>query len=353
MKITYKKHELQFKFEAATSRGVLKNHSVYYVKIQNIDTHYVTGIGECAPLQGLSIDYVADFEEKLSAVCKQLSQIENLSLSDVYNTIPEDLPSIRFGFETAFLDYTNRGGMKVFSNDFSEKSKPILINGLIWMGSKDLMLKRIQEKLADGYKTLKLKIGAINFEEECNLLQHIRLNFSDRDVTIRLDANGAFAPNEAVEKLERLSTYHIHSIEQPIAAGQTTLFRDIIEKSPIPIALDEELIGVFNQEKEHLLALLKPAYIILKPTILGGFGATKKWIQLAEKHDIKWWITSALESNIGLNAIAQFTAAFNNPLPQGLGTGQLYSNNIESPLKIEKGKLFYDQNLSWDLAFTT
>jgi o-succinylbenzoate synthase len=353
LNITFTKHVLNFKFEAGTSRGVLTNHTVYYVKIQNKanPTHF--GLGECAPLPGLSIDYSESFEQKLNEICVLLSAIDNLSFIDIYKNVSEWLPSIRFGFETALLDYKYGGIRKIFSNDFSEKNAPININGLIWMGNKDLMLKRIEEKLNEGFKTLKLKIGAIDFEEECSLLEHIRQQYTENEVTIRVDANGAFEANDALVKLERLAKFGIHSIEQPIAAGQKYIFKEIIKNSPIPIALDEELIGVFGSEKFKLLALLKPAYIVLKPTLLGGFEATKEWIQYAENHNLKWWLTSALESNIGLNAIAQFAGEFTNELPQGLGTGALYTNNVESPLKITDGKLIYDQNLSWNLAITT
>jgi o-succinylbenzoate synthase len=353
MKITYKKHELLFKFKAGTSRGILTNHFAYYVKIQNPENKLHFGLGECAPLKGLSIDYGDNFETRLNHVCNLLSEIENISFLDIYKSIPESLPSLRFGFETALLDYKYGGIRKIFSNDFSEKNKAIEINGLVWMGDKAVMLNRIEKNVEEGYKTLKLKIGAIDFADECKLLKIIRESYSANDLTIRVDANGAFDPIDVHEKLDELAKYDIHSIEQPIAAGQKYILKDIITKSPIPIALDEELIGVFGSEKFKLLALLKPTYIVLKPTLLGGFEATKEWIQYADNHNIMWWLTSALESNIGLNAIAQFTGEFDNTLPQGLGTGQLYSNNIESPLIIENGKLFYDQKLPWNLALTS
>jgi L-alanine-DL-glutamate epimerase-like enolase superfamily enzyme len=215
------------------------------------------------------------------------------------------------------------------------------------------MLSRINEKINEGYKTLKLKIGAINFKEECELLENIRANFAEKDLTIRVDANGAFSPSDAMKKLEILSKYAIHSIEQPIAANQKIELKQIIKNSPIPIALDEELIGVFENEKKKLLEDLKPHFIVLKPTLLGGLSSTKDWIEIAENQEIGWWITSALESNIGLNAIAQFTSEFNNKLPQGLGTGQLYLNNIESPLEIKNGSLYFNQNMGWNLAFTS
>jgi o-succinylbenzoate synthase len=352
LKITYKKHLLEFRFEAGTSRGVMRTHTVYFIKIESMTNNGHFGLGEAAPLPGLSIDFVPNFEEILTKICQKLSIIESISFLDIYQNIPEVFPTIRFAFETALLDYKYGGIRKIFSNNFFEKNTPIEINGLIWMGDKTLMLSRINEKINEGYTTLKLKIGAIDFEEECTLLETIRKDFSEKKLTIRLDANGAFKPEEALEKLTILAKYNIHSIEQPIMAGQKMTIKSLIEKSPIPIALDEELIGVFGIKKYKLLAWLKPHYIVLKPSLLGGFEATKEWIQYADNHNIKWWITSALESNIGLNAIAQFTAEFDNELPQGLGTGQLYNNNIPSPLTIVKGKLFYGQNLTWDLAFT-
>lgn len=353
LEINYKKHVLNFQFEAGTSRGVLNEHIVYYVKIQDKNNKQVFGLGEAAPLKGLSIDYLPHFEEVLNKICKKLSAFEQLGFLEIYQNIPEAFPSIRFAFESALLDFRYGGIRKIFSNDFYEKKAPIEINGLIWMGDKALMMSRIHEKIEEGYKTLKLKIGAIDFNEEIELLLNIRANFPERDLEIRLDANGGFTADEVLPKLELLSKFKIHSIEQPIAAGQKFAMQEIIKKSPIPIALDEELIGVFGVEKFKLLNYLKPKYIILKPTLLGGFEATKEWIQFADNHNIKWWITSALESNIGLNAIAQFTAEFENKLPQGLGTGQLYFNNIESPLTIEQGKLFYNQNKAWNLAFTS
>lgn len=353
MKISYKKHILQFKFEAGTSRGVLNTHTVYYVKIHDPENPALFGLGECAPLKGLSIDYLPDFEQILSEICSKLSSLKQLDFSHFFEIIPETLPSIRFGFETALFDYKNGGKRQIFQNDFSQKNAPIEINGLIWMGDKALMLRRINEKINGGYKTLKLKIGAINFKEECELLDNIRSNFSEKDLTIRVDANGAFLPKDAMKKLEILSKYDIHSIEQPIAANQKNEMQQIIKNSPIPIALDEELIGVFSNKKQELLEQLKPHFIILKPTLLGGLSATKEWIEIAENQEIGWWITSALESNIGLNAIAQFTAEFDNKLPQGLGTGQLYLNNIESPLEIKNGRLYFNQNMDWNLAFTS
>ncbi len=350
MHITYKKHVLNFKFEAGTSRGVMTTHTVYYVYLKNNINDEIMGIGEAAPLPGLSIDFLPDFEIKLQNYCNKLSQFSNITFGHIYNTIPEVFPSLRIAFETALLDLKYGGTRKIFSNDFSEKQAEIPINGLIWMGNKDLMLSRIDEKIKEGYNTLKLKIGGIKFADELDLLATIRANFDDTKMTIRVDANGAFTAAEAPNKLKLLAKYKIHSIEQPIAAGQAFAMKKIVAQSPIPIALDEELIGIFGVKKYKLLNHIKPHYIILKPTLLGGYEATNDWIKFAENNNIKWWATSALESNIGLNGIAQYVAEHINTLPQGLGTGQLYTNNIESPLTIQNGKLFYDQNLSWNLA---
>ncbi len=352
MVITFKKHELLFKFEAGTSRGILKTHIVYYVSISYKHNPEIVGIGECAPLAGLSIDHVPHFESTLISIIKKLSFFEKLTFENLNEIIPESFPSMRFGFETALFDLINGGNRQIFMNDFSKNDKGIAINGLIWMGDKALMINRIKQKLNEGYTTLKLKIGAIDFDAECEIIENIRSQFSENEVCIRVDANGAFKPEVTLNKLNRLAKYKIHSIEQPIKAGQAEKLQNIIKNSPIPIALDEELIGIFGKEKEQLITFLKPHYLILKPTVLGGIEATKSWIQIAENLNIKWWFTSALESNIGLNAIAQFAYEFHNNLPQGLGTGQLYLNNIPSPLIIENAKLFYDRNLPWNLAFT-
>lgn len=352
MVITYKKHTLKFTFEAGTSRGVMTQHDVYFICIKKHKDDSIFGLGEAAPLPGLSIDYIPEFENRLQNYCQILSQLPDIQFIDIYNTIPEVFPSIRFAFETALLDLKYEGKRKIFSNDFSEKKQGISINGLIWMGDKNLMLERINQKLTEGYHTLKLKIGGIKFSDELELLETIRGNFSADKITIRVDANGALESSEALNKLKLLSKFDIHSIEQPIAAGQKYAMKKLVEKSPIPIALDEELIGVFGVNKYKLIQTIKPQFIILKPTLLGGYEATNDWIKFAESHQMQWWVTSALESNIGLNGIAQFVAEHYNTLPQGLGTGQLYSNNVQSPLTIHQGKLFYDQNKPWNLAIT-
>lgn len=265
--------------------------------------------------------------------------------------VAEGIPSIQFALETAMLDWLGGGKKILYKNKFSKGKTCIPINGLIWMADKITMKARIDEKLAQGFTCLKLKIGAIDFKEELSLLEYIRKHYSENDLTIRVDANGAFKPEEAMLKLEQLSKWGLHSIEQPIKKGQYREMALLCSQSPIPVALDEELIGNLTREKKQgLLDQVRPPYIILKPSLLGGLASTEEWITLAEERGIGWWITSALESNIGLNAIAQFTAQYAPLIPQGLGTGQLYTNNIASPLAVKKGYLCYEQDQPWDTS---
>lgn len=341
LKASWHKHILSFKFEAKTSRGILQNHDTYYIKLWDTDQPDIVGIGEAAPLNGLSIDYRADFETYLDQFTS------NLEIWD--DNLFSQFPSIRFGLETAIIDMKNGGKKILFDNDFSKGNSSIKINGLVWMADKVTMKKRIRANIEKGYTTLKLKIGAIEFEEELELLDSIRKEFTQKEIAIRLDANGAFKPKDAVAKLEQLANYTIDSIEQPIKQGQIEEMARLCEQTPIPIALDEELIGIyFKEDKTKLLTTINPQFIILKPTLVGGLKASKEWISEAEKLKIGWWFTSALESNIGLNAISQYASNFKNPLPQGLGTGNLYFNNISSPLCIENGHLKYNIAQKWD-----
>jgi o-succinylbenzoate synthase len=258
-------------------------------------------------------------------------------------------PSIQFGVEQAFLSFNSEDPYLLYPSEFTQNNSPIAINGLIWMGDELFMHQQIQKKLEEGFKCIKLKIGAIDFEREIALLKSIRNTYSEKEIELRVDANGAFIPSEAMAKLERLSLYGLHSIEQPIKAGNTNEMKELCLNTPIPIALDEELIGITDvTEKEKLLQIIRPQYIILKPSLVGGFRGSMEWIKIAEKLNIKWWVTSALESNIGLNAIAQWTFTLNNPLPQGLGTGGLYTNNFECPLKVKNGTISYEQTGSWE-----
>ncbi len=357
LKITYQPHTLVFKKEAGTSRGVMTERRSWFVKITDEEQPGVEGYGECAPLPGLSVDDRPDFEQQLESICALFNELDlevfpfNLSII-LEQVIPECFPSIRFGIETALLDYMNGGERVIYKNDFSAGKKGILMNGLIWMGSYEDMLAQVEVKLAQGFSTLKMKVGAIDFEQELRILDSIRKRFSPEEITLRVDANGAFSPEDVQDKLRRLAAFGLHSIEQPVKAGQLELMAEVCASSPVPVALDEELIGIFDyREKFALLKKIQPPFIILKPGLLGGFQHTKEWIEIANRLNIGWWITSALESNIGLNAIAQFTASFNNELPQGLGTGQLYHNNLESPLRIDNGHLYYNSAASWELPF--
>ncbi|PKV75338.1 o-succinylbenzoate synthase [Pontibacter ramchanderi] len=348
--LSFTPHQLQFKFDARTSRGAMRSHQVYYLLLHDSDNPGVTGIGECAPLPGLSIDARPDLKTRLQNLADEI-EAEQLSKEGLWQLLNSDVlldwPSVRFGLETALLDLQNGGKKVLYDNSFSQGKTGIPINGLIWMGEKDFMQEQIRKKLAEGYTCLKLKIGSLDFATELDLLHQIREVAGPDELTIRVDANGAFAPDEAFRKLERLARYSLHSIEQPIRQGQAEHMQQLCAYTPIPIALDEELIGVPQTAKQtELLEFIRPQYIILKPTLVGGLQASADWITLAHKKGIGWWMTSALESNIGLNAISQFTANYPITMPQGLGTGQLYHNNIASPLQIDKGWLWYS-NSNW------
>lgn len=334
--------DLKFKFPAGTSRGVLMHKPSSFLILEKDG---FKGIGECSTIPDLSIDPQDSYYAKLDEVCLLLNagcDPDSIDLSAY--------PSIAFGLETALLDLKAKGSKCLFPSEFTEGKAGIPINGLVWMGDKDFMQKQIREKIAAGYHCIKLKVGAIDFETELEIISGIRQQFSVSDIELRLDANGAFSQANALEKLEKLAKYDIHSIEQPIRQGQFEAMAEVCRQSPIPIVLDEELIGVKSADKELVLASIKPAYIILKPSLLGGFKESEEWIRLAEKYNIRWWITSALEANIGLNAIAQWTYSLHSSLPQGLGTGQLYNNNIPSPLEIRNAKLYYNSENSWDLT---
>ena len=305
-----------------------------------------TGIGECGILRTLSIDDRPDYEEKLQWVCQNI----NLGKDQLWEGLIE-FPSIQFGVEIAFLSLQSKSLFELFPSEFTESKKNMLINGLVWMGEEQFMKSQIEEKLAQGFSCIKLKIGAIDFEKELGLLRFIRQNFDAKTIEIRVDANGAFNSNEALSKLNQLNEFELHSIEQPIKANQIQEMKLLCHQTPFPIALDEELIGVFETEdKRKLLEEIQPQYIILKPSLVGGFKGTLEWISIAESLNIGWWITSALESNIGLNAITQFTFTLNNPMPQGLGTGGLYTNNFDCPLQIENGHIQYNVDKQWGIS---
>lgn len=341
MKATYQKYILNFKRPSGTSRGVLTEKETWFLLLENKGK---IGVGECGLLRGLSIDDRPDYEEKLQWVCKHI----HLGKDQLWQELIE-FPSIQFGVEMAFLSLEAETPFELFLSDFTKGKDAILINGLVWMGNEAYMKQQIEEKLAEGFTCIKLKIGAIDFQQELALLAFIRKYFDANTIEIRVDANGAFSPDEALEKLQLLAQYHLHSIEQPIKAGQFDAMQQLCQQTPFPIALDEELIGVFAYEdKVKLLQTLQPHYIILKPSFIGGIKGSLEWIEIAEKFNIGWWITSALESNVGLNAIAQFTYTLNSKMPQGLGTGGLYTNNFECPLIIDKGHLVYASKLNWN-----
>ncbi len=353
MRINITPYTLRFKFLAGTSRGTLSEKPTWFITVHDPQAPQVVGIGEASPLKGLSIDDVPDFEQRLRSVARQLAQQplpRTLSdLAAILEVIPTNLPSVRFGFETALTDAMNGGQRQLYPGSFTTGRQKLPINGLIWMGNEGFMRQQITEKLAAGFTCLKMKIGAIDFERECALLRLIRQQAPASQLVLRVDANGAFAPGEAMEKLNRLAEFNMHSIEQPIAAGQPEAMRQLCQTTPLPIALDEELIGVtYPKAQAQLLDAIQPQYIILKPGLLGGLAATQQWINLANARGIGWWVTSALESNIGLNAITQFTAQAGAQGHQGLGTGQLYHNNIKSPLQITAGYIQY--NGVWDVT---
>ncbi|OUS00838.1 o-succinylbenzoate synthase [Flavobacteriales bacterium 33_180_T64] len=338
---TYKPYTLNFKHASGTSRGILKTKDTWFIILND---NQKTGIGECGMFRGLSSDDRPDFEKKLRWTCNNI----NLGLEVLLDELIA-FPSIQFGLEMAFKSLDSNDSFELFPSEFTQSESPININGLIWMGSDDFMKQQIKDKLEAGFSCIKMKIGAIDFDTELALLKSIRREFSSNDIELRVDANGAFIPSEALEKLKRLSDYDLHSIEQPIKQGQWNEMARLCEFTTLPIALDEELIGIYSEEKkENLLSTINPQYIILKPTLIGGFKSSESWIQFAKQKGIDWWITSALESNIGLNAIAQWTYTLKSKLPQGLGTGSLFTNNFDSPLRVKNGTLRYQTNSHWN-----
>tara|TARA_B110000091_G_scaffold138804_1_gene148397 strand:+ start:4635 stop:5672 length:1038 start_codon:yes stop_codon:yes gene_type:complete len=337
----YKKYILNFKNPSGTSRGILRTKETWFLILEENGKR---GYGETGLFRGLSIDDVPEYEEKLAWVCKHI----HLGVEEIVTQLSH-FPSIQFGVEQAFLSLKSTTPFELFPSQFTESKDSIPINGLIWMGDEAFMKSQIKEKLKEGFSCLKMKIGSINFDAEVNLLKSIRKEFSSSEIELRVDANGAFSPVEALRKLNTLSALKIHSIEQPIQQGQVQAMAILCAKTPLPIALDEELIGVFSfSEKKELIETIKPQYIILKPSLVGGFAGTKEWISVAEKNNAAWWITSALESNIGLNAISQFTYTLKSTLPQGLGTGNLFTNNMKSPLEVKKGALHYNNLVNWN-----
>ena len=341
IKAYYKKYILNFKRPSGTSRGILTEKETWFLILEENGKR---GIGECGILRSLSFDDRPDYEEKLKWVCSNIS----LGKEQLWEEL-RDFPSIQFGVEMAFRSLHAQDPFTLFPSDFTSGKDSIYINGLVWMGEEAFMKKQIVQKIEQGFRCIKLKIGAIDFETEMSLLRFLRKEFTSEEMEIRVDANGAFAPSEALTKLKRLSELELHSIEQPIKQGQPELMAELCEQSPLAIALDEELIGVTQiTKKRELLKIIQPQYLIFKPSLIGGFRGTSEWIDLAEEFNIGWWITSALESNVGLNAISQFTYIQGNEMPQGLGTGGLYTNNFDAPLTVQKGQLWYDTNKEWN-----
>lgn len=341
MKASFKKYTLNFKQASGTSRGIYTTRDSWFIFLYDGP---ITGIGECAPLPNLSIDSIPKMNSRLLRVCDEI---------DYFIQSPEELrewPSIQFGLETALLDLKNGGYRELFASEFTHGEQGIPINGLIWMGKPEFMKQQIRTKLDAGFHCIKMKIGALDFGTEFELLKAIREEFSADEITLRVDANGAYSYKTALENLKRLSELQIHSIEQPIESGRWNEMAELCRKSPVPIGLDEELIGIHTKkDMQKLLETIHPAYLILKPSLHGGFSGCEKWIQEAEKTGAGWWITSALESNIGLNAIAQWTFQLQPKSEQGLGTGQLYTNNFDSPLEISGEQLWFGPGKSWNL----
>ena len=369
-KIDISERTLHFKQPAGTSRGVYTTRHSYYLTLTSDEIPGVEGVGECATLPDLSCDAKPEYAVTLRQVCQMVEQM---------GRIPYDMirayPSITFGLETAFASFFDaakklleivpaegasssemlkqKGGsvpagmenlVDLYDSPFGRGEEGITINGLVWMGTYEEMLARLEEKLQAGFHCVKLKIGAIDFFKELVLIKRIRDVYTREQVELRVDANGGFLPENAMSQLEALAKYDIHSIEQPIKQHQWPRMAQICRETPLPIALDEELIGVnVRSMKEALLDTIRPQYIILKPSLHGGIYGCNEWIQLADQRGIGSWITSALESNIGLHAIAHYAAKVYGPnvqMPQGLGTGQLFTDNIPMPLEIRGDKLF-------------
>jgi o-succinylbenzoate synthase len=340
IKATINKVDFQFITPGQTSRGTLYSKPSWFFTLFQEDR---IGIGECSVIPGLNPEFKEGYEQKVHEVGEKINLGDIIQLSDL-----DDFPSIQFGLETALIDLNQAPQGVLFPSAFTYGDQGIAINGLIWMGSKSEMKNHIREKLIAGFKVLKLKVGALDFKEELDLLKNIRKEFNSKYLEIRLDANGAFSPNEAIEKLKWLSDYQIHSIEQPIKEGNWDEMAKLCRTTPLPIALDEELIGIRSLEsKKDLLLQINPHYIILKPSLLGGLEKSQEWIKLAEDQNIGWWATSVLESNIGLNAIAQWVFTQKPQMVQGLGTGQVFSNNITSPLELRGPELFYNVGRKW------
>ncbi|MCB0736718.1 MAG: o-succinylbenzoate synthase [Bacteroidetes bacterium] len=343
----YITHTLNFKKPAKTSRDTLTTKQTFFLVLREEGNDDVFGIGECSYIAGLSRDDASQYENHLKLLCDLINEEGNADVDFDFDAFP----SMEFGLEMAIMDLENGGKRQYFDeNEFFLSERDIAINGLVWMDAATEMVSQIDELLANDFKVLKLKVGALDLAEEIGVLRYIRSKYTAAEVEIRLDANGAFTPENALGILNKLAEFDIHSIEQPIKPGQWEAMAQLVKDSPIDIALDEELINITDpDEKEQMLKAIRPQYIIIKPTLLGGFGLSEEWMEIADELLIPYWVTSALESNIGLNAIAQWVADLDLTRPQGLGTGQLYGNNFKSPLIIDKGFLRYDDSRDWHL----
>tara|TARA_X000001036_G_C20679910_1_gene805501 strand:- start:74 stop:1147 length:1074 start_codon:yes stop_codon:yes gene_type:complete len=354
LRLEYKPYTLNFKFNARTSRGTMKTREVWFLRVWDTSSLSISGIGEVAPLYGLSNDSIGEIPQRLRELVSEIEYHKTpTSVPEVYalaKTLGNLFPAIRMGLEMAFLDFIQKGRRRWFNSPFLQNKMQIKTNALVWMGDEVFMRDQIQEKVNLGFDCVKLKIGALDFKKELELVAFLRKISSK--IIIRLDANGAFEPFDALKKLNELSEFNIHSIEQPIQKGKWKAMNDLCQLSKIPIALDEELIGIEgDEEKKTLLDQIKPAYIVLKPSLLGGFMESNQWIKWAEDRNIGWWVTSALESNLGLNAISQFVGQYPNLSYQGLGTGALYHNNFASRVSLTDLKMSYIETNYDELPF--
>jgi o-succinylbenzoate synthase len=338
--------EFRFHRPATTSRGTYLTRKVRYIVLYHTDDPSIAGVGECSLFPGLSFDDRNGFNDKLNQLIERINQGDYLTDEGL-----SDWPSLNFAVETAWKDLRANGSKILYSSGFTDGKDSLRINGLIWMDSKEEMIRQIRQKLNDGFTCLKLKIGALDLNEEMEVLRFIRDYCTPEELEIRLDANGAFKPKEALEVIKLLSAFEVHSIEQPISPGKPDEMARLCESSPVPIALDEELIGMNSMSsRRKLLETVKPRYLVLKPGLLGGVAACRDWISLANEKGTGWWITSSLETNIGLNAIAQWTYTLQNPIYHGLSTGSLFTNNIRSQLYLHGERLYYDPERKWDLS---
>ncbi len=350
VRVSFFSRLFKFNFKARTSRGLMKDKLSWFLRAEEEGQPGSFGLGECGPLPGLSMDDKPDFEHTLAGIAQAVNEsgLSSRDLQKIVDLVPPEYPSIVFGLETALLDLRNGGKRVIYENSFVN-GKPIPINGLIWMGDMDFMMDQINTKVSQGFRCLKLKVGGLDFERECDILSYIRRRYFRESITIRLDANGAFKTDDVLYKLTEMARFDIHSIEQPIKPGLAEM-EELCRKSPIPVAFDEEMIGIMRaDEKEALLRTTLPGFIVLKPTLHGGMRGCDEWISIAGKLGIGWWMTSALESSIGLNAICQFTANYDPVIHQGLGTGAIYQDNIASPLVLFDGMIFGDPFRNWDV----